>query len=148
MRFLPTLAIIASALLTASCAKPPAVDAPPADQQSGADAKLQTEVIMSAAASTKDVLEALVKAFQSGTKAEIKINAGPSNGLANQILNGAPADLFLSASEQCAKEVEKGGQAESLVRLLTNKLVLVVPKDNPADVHEPKDLLSVKMKKL
>jgi molybdate transport system substrate-binding protein len=151
-RRLPTrflhLALMAVLLLTPSCAKQPAPNAPPAGQQNAAETAAQTGVIVSAAASTKDVLEALVKEFQTEPKAEIKINTGPSNGLANQILNGAPADLFLSASEQWAKEVEKGGQTESLVRLLTNKLVLVVPKDNPADVHEPKDLLSTKMKKL
>jgi molybdate transport system substrate-binding protein len=141
--------LIAVALVATSCTKQQsAPKASPAEGQATAVSKERAEVIVSAAASTKDVLEALVKEFQSDPKAEIKINPGPSNGLANQILNGAPADLFLSASEQWAKEVEKGGQAESLVRLLTNKLVLVVPKDNPADVHEPKDLLSAKMKKL
>jgi molybdate transport system substrate-binding protein len=145
-----TFCSIALALTAASCTKQPqpALNVTPAGQQNAALPAVQTEVIVSAAASTKDVLEALVKEFQSDPKADIKINTGPSNGLANQILNGAPADLFLSASEQWAKEVETGGQAESLVRLLTNKLVLVVPKDNPADVHEPKDLLSAKMKKL
>src|SRR4051812_36088267 len=126
MEFFAPLALFALALSLASCAKPPAELSAP-----DSAAKPQAEVMISAAASTKDVLEVLLKEFESGAKVEVKINAGPSNGLANQILNGAPADLFLSASEQWAQEVEKGGQAESQVRLLTNKLVLVVPKDNP-----------------
>src|SRR4051794_7400649 len=103
--------LIAVALVATSCTKQqPAPKTPPAEGQAATVSKEQTDVIVSAAASTKDVLEALVKEFQSDPKPEIKINTGPSNGLANQILNGAPADLFLSASEQWAKEVEKGGQ--------------------------------------
>jgi molybdate transport system substrate-binding protein len=105
-------------------------------------------IIVSAAASTKEVMEMLAQRFQEQSHTEVKINAGPSNGLAAQIAAGAPADLFLSASQQWADEVQKGGQAEAMVRLLTNRLVLVVPKGNPAGVHEPKDLLSPKVQKV
>src|SRR5262249_34811402 len=61
---------------------------------------------------------------------------------------GAPADLFLSANAKWADEVAKGGQAAESARLLTNQLVIVVPKGNPANVHDPKDLLSDRVKKL
>jgi len=105
-------------------------------------------IIVSAAASTKEVMEALAQQFQEQSHTEVKINTGPSNGLAAQILAGAPADLFLSASQQWADEIKKGGQAEAMVRLLTSRLVLVVPKGNPAQVHEPKDLLSAKVQKV
>lgn len=105
-------------------------------------------IIMSAAASTKELMESLAHQFQDQSHAEVKINAGPSNGLAAQILAGAPADLFLSASQQWADAIQKGRQAEAMVRLLTNRLVLVVPKGNPAQVHEPKDLLSPKVQKI
>ena len=105
-------------------------------------------VIVSAAASTKEVVETLAQQFQEQTRTDVKINTGPSNGLAAQVLAGAPADLFLSASQQWADEIQKGGQADAMVRLLTNRLVLVVPKGNPAHVHEPKDLLSAKVQKI
>jgi molybdate transport system substrate-binding protein len=105
-------------------------------------------VIVSAAASTKDVLAALNKQFAANSGADVKINSGPSNALAEQILAGAPADLFLSANMQWADEVQKGGQAKESVPLLTNKLVIVVPKENPGSVHEPKDLLSPKVTKV
>jgi molybdate transport system substrate-binding protein len=104
--------------------------------------------IVSAAASTKDVVEALGQAFKTASRVEVKVNAGPSNALATQILAGAPADLFLSANEQWADAVAQGGQAAQSVRLLTNKLVIVVPKGNPGDVREPKDLLSRNVKKI
>jgi molybdate transport system substrate-binding protein len=105
-------------------------------------------LIVSAAASTKDVIEALGQEFTTASGTEVKVNAGPSNTLASQILAGAPADLFLSANRQWADAVEKGGEAASTVRLLTNRLVIVVPKLNPGEIHEPKNLLSAKVKKV
>lgn len=125
-----------SALLLASCAK----DTPPP-----AEAKSKP-ILLSAAASTKDMIEALAQKFEGTTS--VTVNPGPSNALATQILNGAPADLFLSASKQWADEIEKGNLAVESVRLLTNRLVLVVPKGNPAQVREPKDLLSPGVQKI
>ena len=135
MRLIYLTFVLAVVALT-SCAK----ERPPAGEaQSGA-------VLFSAAASTKDVMEELAKKFSVDGK--VKINPGPSNGLATQILAGAPADLFLSASPQWADEIVKANQAAESVRLLTNRLVLVVPKGNPGQVHEPKDLLSPSVTKI
>jgi molybdenum ABC transporter molybdate-binding protein len=64
------------------------------------------------------------------------------------IVEGAPVDLFLSASREWATKVEDEGLAENSKELLTNKLVLVVPKGNPAGVIEPKDLASDGVKKI
>ncbi len=105
-------------------------------------------VVISAAASTREIVEALAEQFKNQSHVEVKVNTGPSSGLATQILEGAPADLFLSASQQWADEIQKGGQTIDSAKLLTNKLVLVVPKGNPAGVYDPKDLLSPKVKKI
>jgi molybdate transport system substrate-binding protein len=105
-------------------------------------------VVISAAASTKDLIEELAKQFRATADTDVKVNAGPSNALAGQILAGAPADLFLSANQQWADEIDKSGKAAEMVRLLTNQLVLVVPQANPGEVHEPKDLLSERVKKI
>jgi molybdate transport system substrate-binding protein len=131
MRSLISAAVLL-ALMLASCAK----EVRPLPKE--------TVPVLSVAASTKDAVEALIEEF----KLEAKINLGPSNGLATQILEGAPADLFLSANEQWADEVKKGGQAVESTRLLTNRLVLIVPKGNPGQVHEPKDLLAAGVKKI
>jgi molybdate transport system substrate-binding protein len=105
-------------------------------------------LVVSAAASTKEVMEALAAKFRTETGTEVKLNLGPSSGLAVQIEAGAPTDLFLSANQQWADDVSKAGLAESSVRLLTNQLVLVVPKDNPARVKQPQDLLLPAVKKI
>jgi molybdate transport system substrate-binding protein len=126
-------------LLLLSCGPSPA--APPV-------LKASPTVLFSVAASTNDVAEALAAILNEGSQVEIKINSGPSSGLANQIIKGAPADLFLSANKEWADKVADAGLAESSQPLLTNKLVIVVPKGNPAGVQEPQDLTSEKVKKL
>jgi molybdate transport system substrate-binding protein len=105
-------------------------------------------VILSAAASTKEVMEALAAKFKAQTGAEVKINLGPSSGLAAQIENGAPAELFLSANRQWADEIQKAGLADAAVGLLTNHLVIVAPQGNPAEIKQPADLSSDKVKKI
>ena len=75
----------------------------------------------------------------------VQISTGPSNGLAQQILAGAPADVFLSASRQWATAITEAGLASETVELLTNRMVLIVPKGNPAGVQEPSDLASARV---
>jgi molybdate transport system substrate-binding protein len=105
-------------------------------------------VIVSVAASTKELIDRLVAEFTAATGTEVKVNAGPSNALAAQILAGAPADLFLSANQQWADEIAKADKAAASARLLTNRLVIVVPESNPGEVHEPQDLMSEKVTKI
>lgn len=106
------------------------------------------EVTISAAASTKEVIELLAGKFTEQTGVKVLVNLGPSSGLATQILAGAPVDLFLSANQEWADKIDERKQAESQHRLLTNRLVLIVPKGNPAKVREPKDLRSTAVKKI
>ena len=98
-------------------------------------------VLISVATSTKDAVTELAAAFNKKSGSHVQINAGPSNTLASQINTGAPADLFLSANQKWAGEIEKANQSIDSVPLLTNKLVLIVPTGNPGHVNEPADLL-------
>jgi len=136
--------------LIASCGgdakAPPKIVPPPAKSET--EQAVTTEVLVSTAASTKELMEALASEFSKKSKATIKVNPGPSSGLANQIVEGAPADLFLSASREWATKVVEADLAESSQELLTNKLVLIVPQGNPAEVKEPMDLLSDKVQKI
>lgn len=140
-------ALAIGALCSCSQQNPPAGDGALGAKNVAAESSKEP-LIVSAAASTKEVMELLTEQFQEQTKLAVKVNPGPSSGLASQILAGAPADLFLSANQQWADEVQKGGQAEAMTRLLTNQLVIVVPQGNPAGIKEPKDLLSAKVKKI
>ena len=106
------------------------------------------KALVSAAASTKDVMESLAEQFAKKSKHAIKVNPGSSNSLAGQIIAGAPADLYLSASQEWADKVNEAKLSSQQVKLLTNKLVLIVPKGNPAGIKEPKDLTKPAVKKI
>jgi molybdate transport system substrate-binding protein len=130
-----------------ACSGPPPQGVTEKSHDAAASGNASSEPItISAAASTKEVIESLADQFHTKMGGEVKV--GPSSGLAGQILAGAPADLFLSANQEWADEVQKTGQTAMATRLLTNQLVIVVPTGNPGDVKQPDDLLSDKVKKI
>lgn len=92
-----------------------------------------TEIMVSAAASMKDSLTELQKAYAL-KKPEVKltINFGASGTLQQQIEQGAPTDLFISAgkTQMDALEAKNLIVKESKVDLVGNELVLVTGKDN------------------
>lgn len=106
------------------------------------------QALISAAASTKDLMESLAAQYAKDTKRSIKVNPGSSNSLAGQIIAGAPADLFLSANQEWADKVVQAKLSSQQVKLLTNKLVLIVPKGNPAGIKNPNDLLKSEVKRV
>jgi molybdate transport system substrate-binding protein len=63
-----------------------------------------------------------------------------SNQLALQIRQGAPADVFASAAPNFTQELYGDGLVEKPVTFASNRLVLAVPKSNPADLHSVFDL--------
>jgi molybdate transport system substrate-binding protein len=140
-RFNPIWLALSAVLLAALAICLPACSSKPA-------ASSHPIVLVSAAASTKEIMEAAGKQFTVETGTEVKFNFGPSSGLASQIAAGAPAELFLSANRQWADDVQTKGLADVSTALLTNRLVIVVPKDNPAKIHTPADLLSPNVKKI
>src|SRR5215468_11662193 len=108
------------------------------------------EILVSAAASLTDVLNEISKDYQSKSKNTIKFNFGPSPGLARQIDEGAPADIFFSADLPQMDNLDKKGRLEPGTRknLLSNQLVMIVPADSKLDVSSPKDLLKADVKKI
>jgi molybdate transport system substrate-binding protein len=147
------VAIALSCLLFGSCSHSPQpageqANQPPIANDAAAKSDAKQTLLVSAAASTKEVMEALAEKFTASTGNDVKINPGASSTLAAQIEAGAPADLFLSANQQWAQAVKDSGHAETMVPLLTNRLVIVVPAANPANVHDPKDLLASGVKKI
>ena len=63
-----------------------------------------------------------------------------SNQLAFQIRQGAPADVFASASPEFTQSLFRDGLVERPVTFASNRLVLVVPKENPAGIRSVFDL--------
>lgn len=85
------------------------------------------EVVVYAAASLRSALDEVAADFTGTTGHQVVLSYAGSNQLAKQILQGAEADLFLSASEPWMDEVEAGGAVVAGTRrnLLGNDLVLI-----------------------
>ena len=105
---------------------------------------LAEEVVVFAAASLKNALDAVAADYQAATGDTVTISYAGSNALAKQIIEGAPADIFISAAVNWMDAVEKAGLTVPGTRadLLGNRLVLVAHgKDAaPVDLAETPDL--------
>jgi molybdate transport system substrate-binding protein len=65
---------------------------------------------------------------------------GSSSTLEKQIENGAPADVYASASPLHTQRLFRAGLVEEPVTFTANRLALIVPKSNPAGIHSVADL--------
>jgi len=107
-------------------------------------------ILVAAAASLTDALKDIGRAYQAKSNHKILLTLGPSNFLARQIDEGAPADMFFSADIAQMNLLEKNGRLEpgSRKNLLSNQLVIVVPADSKLAIASPKDLLKSEVKKI
>jgi molybdate transport system substrate-binding protein len=90
------------------------------------------DVRIFAAASTATAVQELARKFEDTFPGQrIRASFAASSVLAKQIVNAAPADIFLSASRQWMKYVvaENAVDKGSVVDLLSNRLTLIAPKD-------------------
>lgn len=105
-------------------------------------------VTVFAAASTKEPMEIIAKKFADETGIRVEVSPGPSSGLAKQIGQGAPADLFLSADMPNADYLDKKGLLEQRRVLLRNRLVVVVPSDSELQLQDLTQLNDPRVKRL
>jgi molybdate transport system substrate-binding protein len=89
------------------------------------------DITISAAISMKDTLAEIVNAYHADhPEVKVRFNFGASGTLEQQIEQGAPVDIFISASPDQMNALESKGLILSGTRrdLVRNKLVLIVPK--------------------
>lgn len=88
------------------------------------------EVRVLAAFTLKPALDALVQEYRRGGGDPVVLVYGPSPGLAKQIENGAPADLFFSADTEWMDELKRRGlvRPETIAEPISNHLVLIARK--------------------
>jgi len=72
---------------------------------------------------------------------EARFSFSGSDLAAAQIREGAPADVYASASSKYPQELFEQGLVEEPVTFASNRLVLVVPSESPPKVESVKDLL-------
>jgi molybdate transport system substrate-binding protein len=113
----------------------------PEDVAAPLDAGARPEVVVFAAASLTDVLEELGAEFAAAGGAQVALNVAGSQTLATQILEGAPADLFISADTVQIDRVAAAGRlADDPVVFATNSLAVAVDTGNPLGVTGLADL--------
>ncbi|MED3656089.1 molybdate ABC transporter substrate-binding protein [Heyndrickxia sporothermodurans] len=106
----------------------------------------KVELTMSAAASLQDALNEIRNDFvKKHPQIKVNFNFGSSGALQQQILQGAPADLFFSAAEdKFTKLIQKRFiDKEKGTDLVRNELVLVVSKNSKTDIHSFEDIPKV-----
>jgi len=88
-----------------------------------------------AAASMKNALDEIDAAYTKKSGVKIIASYGPSSGLARQIEQGAPADVFISADTDWMDYAigKKSINESSRINLLGNSIVLIAPKDSKTD---------------
>ncbi len=92
------------------------------------------EVTVFAAASTSGALEDLAQRYMAAGGGRVRTVSAASSTLAKQIVQGAPADLFLSANPAWMDYLAERGALDPMSRvdLLGNRLVLIVPRTGDA----------------
>jgi molybdate transport system substrate-binding protein len=96
-----------------------------------------------AAASLVSAFTELGQAFQAAHPGvEVVTSFAGSQQIAQQLSQGAPGDLFASANKKQMDNVINAGRVSvgSAQEFTSNQLVLVLPRDNPGDIQQFKDI--------
>ena len=131
-----TALVVAAALALSGCAGSGAGSSGTA--QSG---ETGTMTVL-AASSLTEAFTALAKEFEAQhPHVKVKLAFDSSATLAEQVNQGAPADVLATADEDTMQSVVDGDGTDGDPQdFATNHLVLAVPKDNPAGIQKFSDL--------
>lgn len=107
-----------------------------------ATSRVPEKLTVAAAANLTDVFAEAGRAFQAKTGVEVVFSYGPTIGLAQQIANGAPFDLFAAADTAHVDSLTAAGKLtrESRAVYALGQLALWVPLGEQASIRELKDL--------
>ena len=104
----------------------------------------ETEILVAAAASLKNAYEdKLIPMFEEANPGVIVKGTYDSSGkLQTQIEEGLDADVFMSAATKQMKALDEEGMidSDSIVDLLENKIVLIVPTGNEKKLEKFEDI--------
>jgi molybdate transport system substrate-binding protein len=138
--------LVAVAGLAAGCSEPGALSssiAPsPASATPAAEGPEAFALSVFGAASLKDVLATVKTAYEAAVPdITITVATDSSSTLRTQIEQGAPADVFLSADQANPSKLADAGLTDGdAVDFASNRLTVILPSDDPADISSPADL--------
>lgn len=109
--------------------------------------KEEVEIFVSAAASLTEALDEISEIIKEDENIKITPTYDSSGTLQKQIEEGAPSDVFISAGQSQMDNLEEQDliEKDSRIDLLKNKLVLLVPEDNPDDIENIQDVVDKKV---
>jgi molybdate transport system substrate-binding protein len=101
------------------------------------------DLVVSAASSLTDAFKSVAQSYEAknpGTK--IVLNFGASDVLMQQIINGAPADVFASADQTAMDKAVAAKVIDTSTRkdFAANQIVMIVPTDSKLNLTSLKDL--------
>lgn len=140
---LPAAPVDAAAL---TCPPPPtaATDASPAPAATpdAAFPEDDTEITVFAAASLTDAYAEIVDAIEAAhPSVTVHVETAGSQTLVTQLTEGARADVLATADTETMRQAREAGLIDGDPVIFTaNRLVIVTPEDNPADIDGIEDL--------
>jgi molybdate transport system substrate-binding protein len=123
----------------------------PQSNQPKATQSFASTLLVSAAASLQRPLTDITPLYQQAhPRQTINYNFAASGALQQQIEQGAPVDIFISAATKQMKELQKKGllAAGATKNLLTNQLVLIVPKQNSVSLTDFQQLIKPEVQRI
>jgi molybdate transport system substrate-binding protein len=113
----------------------------PSTETSSSAPALSGTVTVLAAASLTGTFTTLAKQFEAAHPGvTVKLSFAASSALALQINQGAPADVFASASTKNMTQVVSAGGASAGTNFVKNVMEIAVPPSNPAKIAGVTDL--------
>jgi len=96
------------------------------------------QLTVAAAADLRPALEEISAKFKAESGIDLHVSYGSSGNFFQQLQNGAPFDIFLSANVDYPKKLEQGGVVASgtYYEFARGSIVLMVPYDSKIDLTE------------
>ncbi|APT82911.1 molybdate ABC transporter substrate-binding protein [Corynebacterium ammoniagenes] len=135
-RVLSGLAILSLATALTACS-----DSSESDASADGNSAERTELNVLAASSTRVFNDELKdKAAEFEPPAILLINNAGSSTLVQQLVDGAPGDVLITADEKNMTDAQDAGVVEDPVQLASNVMVMVVPSGNPGGIESVEDI--------
>lgn len=102
----------------------------------------EAELMISAAISLSDALDEIKSDYEATHNVSLTFNLGSSGKMAQQIQQGAPSDIFISANQDWMDRLEDEGDidVDSRIDLTGNTIVLITSNDSDIDIQSFSDI--------
>ncbi len=99
-------------------------------------------LLVFAATSLTEAFTELSQTFEAQMGTQVELNFANANTLSEQILQGAPADVFASAAPKFMDKLVENGKVDAQAGEIfaRNQLIVILPRRNPADLETLQDL--------